>query len=276
MNTSDTSRRDVKETYCGNCGEEGHGYRKCLHPIISLGVMLFRKNQQNEFEYLMVQRRDTLGFVEFMRGKYNLENINYIYELFKIMTESERVKILNNEFDYLWTNLWMNKNLKKFHNEYSSSKKKFNILKRGTEINKEFISLLTVHNKTSIIWKTPEWGFPKGRRNIRESDIDCAKREFEEESGYKPEQYNVINNLAPIIELFSGTNSIRYKHIYYIAEALKNVSLEVDKDNFNQVSEISKISWFKFNDAFESIRDYNIEKRAVLKKVNDILIKKYL
>lgn len=275
MNKNDTPKREVKETYCGNCGEEGHSYRKCLHPIISLGIILFRKNEEN-LEYLMVQRRDTLGFVEFMRGKYNLENIKYIYDLFRIMTESERIKILNNEFDYLWTNLWMNKNLKKFHNEYSSSKKKFNILKRGTEINGEFISLLSVHQKTDICWKTPEWGFPKGRRNLRESDIDCATREFEEESGYKMNDYRVIKGLDPVIELFSGTNSIRYKHIYYIAESINNISLEIDKDNFNQASEISKIKWFKYDEAFNSIREYNMEKRDVLKKTHDLLTKKYL
>ena len=62
----------------------------------------------------MVQRRDTLGYVEFMRGKYNLENINYIYDLFKIMTKTERLNILNYSFDLLWNNLWMNKNLKNF------------------------------------------------------------------------------------------------------------------------------------------------------------------
>ena len=82
----------LRKLFCGNCGEEGHGYRKCLHPIISLGVILFRKNVDNNLEYLMVQRRDTLGFVEFMRGKYNLENINYIFELFKIMTERKESK----------------------------------------------------------------------------------------------------------------------------------------------------------------------------------------
>ena len=61
-----------KEQYCGNCGQLGHIYRRCLLPIISLGVILFKK-EQNTIKYLMVQRRDTLGYVEFMRGKYNLE-----------------------------------------------------------------------------------------------------------------------------------------------------------------------------------------------------------
>ena len=46
--------------------------------------------------------------------------------------------------------------------------------------------------------------------------------------------------------------------------------------DFEAVSEISKISWFNFSDAFNSIREYNKEKRDVLKRVNDILIKKYL
>ena len=51
-----------------------------LLQLISLGVILF-KIQEGKVKYLLVQRRDTLGFVEFMRGKYNLENIDYICEL---------------------------------------------------------------------------------------------------------------------------------------------------------------------------------------------------
>jgi len=265
-----------KENYCGNCGAEGHTYRRCLAPIISLGVILYRKNDKNNLEYLLIQRRDTLGYVEFMRGKYNLENIKYVYELFKIMTESERIKILNNDFDFLWQNLWMNKNLKKFHNEYSNSKKKFNILKQGTEIDGKKYSLLNIHKEVDIFWKKPEWGFPKGRRNLRESDIDCAMREFEEESGYSKNDYKIDSSIDPIEELFSGTNNIRYKHIYYIGKSINSVSLKINKDNFNQASEISCIKWFDFETAWGSIRSYNKEKREVLKKTNDILLKKYL
>ena len=110
--------------YCGNCGKTGHTYKRCLSPIISLGIVLF-KIVNNELNYLFVQRRDTLGFVEFMRGKYNLDNIDYISDLIKIMTYEERNLILNNSFVFLWNKLWLNLNNKKFHNEYSSSKQKF-------------------------------------------------------------------------------------------------------------------------------------------------------
>ena len=72
-----------KKIYCGNCGEEGHTYRRCLSPIMSLGVILY-KIEDGVTKYLLIQRKDTLGFVEFMRGKYNLENLDYIKEIFKI------------------------------------------------------------------------------------------------------------------------------------------------------------------------------------------------
>jgi 8-oxo-dGTP pyrophosphatase MutT (NUDIX family) len=262
-----------RENYCGNCGDEGHTYRRCLAPIMSLGVILY-KVVDNKLMYLMVQRRDTLGYVEFMRGKYNLENSKYILELFKIMTENERLKILNNDFDFLWRNLWMNKNLKKFQNEYNNSKKKFNLLKNGVNIDGHQLSLLNTHNTVPILWKRPEWGFPKGRRNAKESDLDCAKREFEEESGYTEDSYQIDDSISPIVELFSGTNNIRYKHIYYIGKSLNDVSLTINKDNFNQASEISQIKWSSFTDSSESIRVYNIEKKEVLKKVHDLLTKK--
>jgi 8-oxo-dGTP pyrophosphatase MutT (NUDIX family) len=262
-----------RDNYCGNCGDEGHTYRRCLAPIMSLGVILY-KVVDNRLMYLMVQRRDTLGYVEFMRGKYNLENSKYIFELFKIMTENERLKILNNDFDFLWRNLWMNKNLKKFQNEYNNSKKKFNLLKKGVNIDGHELSLLNTHNNVPIVWKTPEWGFPKGRRNAKEGDLDCAKREFEEESGYTEDSYQIDDSIAPIVELFSGSNNIRYKHIYYIGKSMNDVSLAINKDNFNQASEISQIKWSSFTDSSESIRVYNIEKKDVLKKVDDLLTKK--
>ena len=46
----------------------------------------------------MVQRKDTLGFVEFMRGKYNIENIDYIEKLISIMTYDERQKIIEKDW----------------------------------------------------------------------------------------------------------------------------------------------------------------------------------
>ena len=63
--------RDNRVIYCGNCGEKGHMYRDCKYPIISLGVILFDYSRsKDEIQYLLVRRKDSIGYVEFLRGKY--------------------------------------------------------------------------------------------------------------------------------------------------------------------------------------------------------------
>jgi 8-oxo-dGTP pyrophosphatase MutT (NUDIX family) len=259
----------TKSIYCGNCGKFGHTYRHCSEPITSIGIILY-KIYDSKLKYLFIQRRDTLGYVEFMRGKYNLENLEYIKNTFKIMTPNERDRIINNDFDTLWNILWMNKHTKQYHNEYENSKIKFNKLKDGINIKNKTIKLKEITNETPIIYNEPEWGFPKGRRNPHESNIDCAIREFEEETGIKKINYNILN-IKPINEIFLGTNNIRYKHIYYIAETTRDILPIIDLDNDIQTSEISNIKWFDYDTGFNKIRDYNIEKKKSLTEINTIL-----
>jgi 8-oxo-dGTP pyrophosphatase MutT (NUDIX family) len=260
-------------TYCCNCGKYGHLYRKCVLPIISLGVILFNNND-NILNYLLIQRKDTLGFVEFIRGKYNLENIEYISKLFKIMTIDERKKIVSYTFDELWDNLWLSKN-NQYHNEYDTSKKKFNLLQNGIYIKNSLYTLNSIDNTTPNVYNNAEWGFPKGRRNYGESDINCAKREFEEESGIKNYEYEILEDIKPIEETFLGSNNIRYKHIYYIARSISdNSDLKINKNNFNQISEIGDIKWFNYDEGMEVIRPYNIEKKKALSKINALLLEK--
>lgn len=264
-----------KKIYCGNCGGEGHTYRRCLSPIMSLGIILY-KIEGGNIKYLLIQRKDTLGFVEFMRGKYNLENLDYIKEIFKIMTIEEREKIIRYEFDHLWNELWMNLNNKKFHNEYSSSKEKFNKLRNGIKLQNEEYNLTKINDLVPKIYTETEWGFPKGRRNLRESDINCAKREFEEESGYNSQNYQIIDETLKFEEIFSGTNNIRYQHTYFLAKSLKDINLVIDKTNYNQYTEIKKIKWFTLSEGTNAIRDYNQEKKLILNKADSYIKKNIL
>jgi 8-oxo-dGTP pyrophosphatase MutT (NUDIX family) len=268
-------KKEITQYFCGNCGKKGHVYRKCLAPITSLGVIIYKKNSNNKREYLMIRRRDTLGFVEFMRGKYNLSNYSYVYELFNIMTESERIRLVERDFDVLWNELWMNKNTRQYHNEYENSRKKFNKLKTGFyNENDEVVSLEIIHKSEPIKWKEPEWGFPKGRRMLKENDIECATREFREETGLENTDYTICEELGRIEETFYGTNNIRYRHIYFIGIWNSTKEVVVDKTNFSQVSEIGNIAWFPYEIAHNKIRSYNWEKKRLLHnleyELNDI------
>jgi 8-oxo-dGTP pyrophosphatase MutT (NUDIX family) len=54
----------------------------------------------------MICRKDTLGYIDFMRGKYSVSNHKYILNMFKQMTEYEKYKLSTLTFDELWNDLW--------------------------------------------------------------------------------------------------------------------------------------------------------------------------
>ena len=57
--------------YCNNCGLKGHLYKDCKKPVISCGNIIFRTDK-NEPQILMIQRKDSLCYIEFLRGKNSI------------------------------------------------------------------------------------------------------------------------------------------------------------------------------------------------------------
>ena len=64
-------------------------------------------------------------------------------------------------------------------------------------------------------------GIPKGRKNINETDIECAFREFVEETGLTFNDLILIRNLAPYEEIFIGSNYESYKIIFCLVFVVK-------------------------------------------------------
>ena len=113
ISTHQYSNIQSESGYCNNCGKNGHGFYQCKNPITSYGIIVFRYfknplNGQKERQYLMIRRRDTISYVDFLRGKYSLFNRKYIKSLIKDMSEFEQTQIMNYSFDYLWYELWKN------------------------------------------------------------------------------------------------------------------------------------------------------------------------
>ena len=91
--------------FCNNCGKIGHLFHQCKLPITSIGIIAIRKSNIG-VEILLIRRKNSLGFVDFMRGKYNINNFTYIVNLFNKMSNEERNLILMQDFQYLWKYLW--------------------------------------------------------------------------------------------------------------------------------------------------------------------------
>jgi len=214
-------------------------------------------------EFLLIQRKDTLAFNEFLRGKYSHHDIDYISKLLKDMTVKEQEGIVTKTFHQLWTDLWgETSSLQSHKNNYELSERRFNQL---VHILPELVQ------KNPTRWKEAEWGFPKGRRNPYESDIHCAIREFQEETGLTTNDFSVIMNTQSISETFFGSNHVHYCHKYYFAICSSQIEVEFNKNNLHMIREVGDIRWFTLEDALSVIRPDNIEKREILLKAGKIL-----
>lgn len=245
---------DSKKYLCNNCGNYGHLFYNCKKPITSLGIVTYRYAPTG-IEYLLVQRKDTLGYVDFLRGKYSETNEFQLNNIIHEMTKNEVSDIKKEEYKDLWYKLW-----NKVTESYDiKNEEKFNLIKKSK-------SHLLVESE----WNEPEWGFPKGRRNFKERDLDCAVREFEEETGYSRHTLELVKNLNPFEEIFTGSNLKSYKHRYFLAYMKYEDTL--NEANY-QKSEIGKMKWFSFEEAVQKIRPYNLERLELLKDLHMLIDK---
>lgn len=295
---------------CSNCGIHSHTYKQCKEPITSWGLILVTydnmkhpnhinkidlnkidmtenknrvlieskldrtivSNAYYNIKFLLISRKHSLGYVEFIRGRYKPEKIDHIIYLFKQMKQCEIDKIsqtlkYENGFDYLWNDFWLEKSDSCYlFNDKKQSLSNYNILKSngvdGPEINLEFIV-----TNVKADFDSDEWGFPKGRKSRNESDLDCAIREFTEETGYTKSDINIISTIEPLVEEFTGTNGINYRHIYYVAEFINNKTYDKPKTEFVNNNEIGDMQFMDFSTAREKIRKYHIARKMILEKL---------
>ena len=246
------------DIFCNNCGKYGHLFYICKIPITSIGIIVFRKVGE-EYQYLMIRRKDTLGYVDFTRGKFLVTQKQCILNMLIQMTIAEK--------DIL---------LKKYHQVKSGNtngvKDKILDLIHGTEgEGGEFYDLKTLIEESKSIydWKDPEWGFPKGRRNANECDYDCAVREFSEETGYPSGILNNLRNIVPFEETFTGSNYNSYRHKYYLMFVSYEDSVMVNHKY--QKAEVSELAWFPLKTCMDNIRPYNLEKKRLIQSVENCL-----
>jgi len=247
--------------YCNNCGRRGHVFKSCTEPIISYGIILIDKPilPVNEpAKLLMIRRKDSMAYTEFLRGKYEQDNIPYIKTLLSNMTITEYDLLRVSTFDELWTHHW---GVGRDHHskEFEISKERFNTL-NITEL------LDGLHG-----YEESEWGFPKGRRAPRENDIECAIREFNEETNIPRESFAICNNLL-LSETFTGTNGVPYRHDYFIA-LLRNpalINLEQAMTTM-QKKEVSAIAWKSVDECRTLSRPHYVQRPALLDSFEKII-----
>jgi len=244
---------------CNNCGRSWHVYKQCRSPITSNGII----NINEEKKYMMICRKKSLGYVDFLRGKYTTHSSAHIINLLDEMTLQEKNDLLTKPFHELWEDLWG------VHPDQGSdtnlAREKLALLIEGITIDGSRVTLAELIQSNTTSWTEPEWGFPKGRRNNYETDCMCALREYEEETGHSRQTFNLINNLMPYEEIFTGSNYKTYKHKYYVGFC------DAEPAGPFQTSEVSAMKYFTYDEALEVIRPYNTERKQILAHVHAML-----
>lgn len=278
---------------CSNCGGKGHKIKECSEPITSYGIITWSNTiEQNLYsddsmklllknftptdslininlntniknKYLMIQRKNTMSFIDIIRGKYpsNYKEQQAILKTYiNEITYLEKELFLTKTFSEIWDYLWLNKASKVYKNEFKEASYKYSCL--------NIIEIIEKYNVSCYDY--PELGIPKGRKNVNETLIQCAQREFEEETGYSRSDYTLLKKSFQ--EDFIGTNNIPYRHIYYLAKMNPVFKPPfIDKKNIVQYGEVSNLGWFNNEECEYIIRPYDIKKKQLMKEVEDYI-----
>lgn len=231
----------------------------------SCGIACLRTDSKNQLEILLVKKRYTYEFCDFVLGNYDSssrESINTsVRKLVNNMTIHEKIDILSLNFDTMWFKIWLESPILKSYkpiinteNAYDTLKKIKSYEKKKKKFTNVFLRdngerlkniVLNSKNNTSIELM---WEIPKGRKRKIETNLDCAIREFKEETNIEQDNYNILFDINPIIETLNSSNTT-YIHKYFVAYSTyqSKPELKIIK-NLSQVTEISSIKWLKLNE----------------------------
>jgi len=228
------------------------------------GIALVRNNpkQNNRMEVLLIKRRMTYHFYSFVMGHYHLkENNQFLKYLFDNMTVSEKLDILNMNFDTIWYRAWLynpekdirvyskmwdekahflpqwlNTSVSFTYKNYRKKKSKFDL---AFGKNPERLKQL-LHQSQSV---ESLWDIPKGRKDDHESDLETAMREMYEETMIAPHEYQLDPAQKPIVHTYKDQDVI-YVNTFYLAH-LANPEWR-PRLHFNSRTQMSETEYVKW------------------------------
>ncbi len=242
-----------------------------LQKKISYGIALCRYNEQKNkrAEILMIKKRYSYHFFNFVFGRYKPNDTKYLQHLFDNMSFAEKIDIIGMNFENMWYRIWLNNPTKHFdisdvydyingnkltkpkHNMSSADKYK-SFFQKKNKFEKNFMGdsgkkLRSIINNSSDAELT--WEMPKGGKQDNETNIDCAIREFYEETSIASNKYKILYDVGPIIDTIVEEDTI-YQHCYYLAVVREGVNIfpKINFNNFEQISEIEQLRWISIAD----------------------------
>jgi 8-oxo-dGTP pyrophosphatase MutT (NUDIX family) len=212
---------------------------------------------------MMVCRKDTIGFMEFIKGQYTFDSQDHSYphviDLFNMMTKKELSFLCNSSCNFADAHM-------KLYGTRPSNK-----------ITKQEERFDTYRNEWQKIandiykggkggWDEPEWGFPKGKRNKWESGLECALRELYEETGIDKSMISIDNTNTFTETRYEGDKEFVYE--YYLGYLSEDFNV---KNITPQTEEISNVNLFTIEECLKKIRHYFKSRIRIVLSLKNIL-----
>lgn len=252
----------------------------------SYGIALCRYNpsKNNNVEILLIKKRYSYYFLSFVMGHYKKSDIKYIKHLLDNMSFSEKIDILGMNFSQMWYRIWLNNPEKYFNiadiykntnfsnqqigNKFSNAEIYKLYFQKKNRFDKNFLKdngkklrfLLQQSSDSEILWEMPKGGKQTPTIDTPfkiETNIDCAMREFYEETSIKSDKYQILYNVEPLTDSFVD-NDTNYKSVYYlsIVNPKETFTPQINFKNFDQIVEVEQVRWVSMNE----IRFFNLSK----------------
>jgi 8-oxo-dGTP pyrophosphatase MutT (NUDIX family) len=205
----------------------------------SAGAIICRKTDAGIPQVLMVKGRVQFAYREFVFGKYTDEAS--VMNLLNDMTVGEKLLLIGKDFGRIWYHIWLNiptsGNMYYF---YSRCRSKF---ERFTSDGGR--QLITMIQQSKSIGDT-KWGFPHGKIEIDESDLDGALRELYEEGNVSRDDVKILSTLP--LTASHSTAYCKYRSRYFVMEAIRTITEGVSFENPHQYKEVSDVRWVSLAD----------------------------
>lgn len=197
----------------------------------------------DDIKFLLITKKHSYAFIDILLCKYNVKYPEYIQHLITKLTQSELYLLQTQPYKKLL------KRVKLTNITYTSF----------LSMKKKFDTILPLINQCKFTkYTVPEWEIPKGKKEQNETELECAIREFQEETNIKPEQLTIFKNIKPMVEIFSGSDNRKYIYTYYYALFNKEYN-----DNTSS-PEASSINFYNLNSCLNNIRPYNTKRKKIL------------
>lgn len=217
-------------------------YSPCRRTRHSYGILLCRYNSSRHcYEFLLEQRPYRYGFVEFIIHHYRKTDVATIHALIGDMSPEDKAVLAQLNFDACYVRIYGQ------------------IPSRDEDRYRKYLDHKTHFEKTFLVdggkWLLEQlsyggnngllWDIPRGRAESHEKDLNCAIREFQEETGIPSIDYTLLENEARVQKFQSF--GCQYVNHFYLA-VLKNPAwnnprnLRIDYSG-HQYCEVRDLRW---------------------------------